>query len=174
MMRRITGPKVLRRWSTTDFGFKTVNKEEKEHLVKDVFTKVAQKYDIMNDLMSLGIHRLWKDEFVRMMGLQSLKSFQLAAIPRHLDVAGGTGDIAFRSCEHLVEAAPQLLEKNVFQAPSIPDHDRPIVVCDINPDMLAIGKDRAPKSLGPVNSKMVKVVLLTNTHAQLCKQHISL
>ena len=54
--------------TTTDFGYQQVNTNEKEHLVKEVFTKVAQKYDIMNDLMSVGIHRLWKDEYVNMLG----------------------------------------------------------------------------------------------------------
>lgn len=48
--------------STIDFGFKDVNSSEKQNMVKDVFTKVAFKYDVMNDLMSVGAHRLWKDE----------------------------------------------------------------------------------------------------------------
>jgi hypothetical protein len=52
-----------------DFGFQTVKASQKQDMVKEVFSRVANKYDIMNDLMSMGTHRLWKDEFVSMMGL---------------------------------------------------------------------------------------------------------
>jgi ubiquinone/menaquinone biosynthesis C-methylase UbiE len=69
---------------TTHFGFKTVKEDEKEELVRQVFQNVANKYDLMNDLMSCGIHRLWKDLFVRK--LHPAKDMKL------LDVAGGTGD----------------------------------------------------------------------------------
>ena len=73
---------------TTHFGYKTVPEEEKAHLVHGVFTNVASRYDVMNDAMSLGIHRIWKDAMMDW----------LAPCPgqRLLDVAGGTGDIAFR------------------------------------------------------------------------------
>ena len=74
--------------NTTHFGFRTVDADEKAGLVHDVFTRVASKYDIMNDLMSAGVHRLWKDA---MMDWLAPRPGQ-----RLLDVAGGTGDIAFR------------------------------------------------------------------------------
>ena len=73
---------------TTHFGFKTVEEGEKAGLVHGVFSRVASKYDIMNDLMSLGIHRIWKDA---MMDWLAPRPGQ-----RLLDVAGGTGDVAFR------------------------------------------------------------------------------
>ena len=74
----------------TFFGFKKVNFQEKEDLVKNVFNSVASKYDIMNDLMSFGIHRYWKDEMVKKMNFRPVKEYKI------LDVAGGTGDIAIR------------------------------------------------------------------------------
>ena len=57
--------------STTDFGFKDVKSEEKENLVRGVFSNVAHNYDVMNDLMSMGAHRLWKDELIAMIGYQA-------------------------------------------------------------------------------------------------------
>jgi demethylmenaquinone methyltransferase/2-methoxy-6-polyprenyl-1,4-benzoquinol methylase len=74
--------------NTTHFGFRTVNEGDKAGMVHGVFTRVATKYDIMNDLMSLGIHRIWKDA---MMDWLAPRPGQ-----RLLDMAGGTGDIAFR------------------------------------------------------------------------------
>ena len=71
-----------------NFGFKKVSKEEKPKLVNEVFDSVALRYDLMNDLMSAGLHRLWKDSFIDW--LAPRKNTHL------LDVAGGTGDIAFR------------------------------------------------------------------------------
>ncbi|MCC5993613.1 MAG: bifunctional demethylmenaquinone methyltransferase/2-methoxy-6-polyprenyl-1,4-benzoquinol methylase UbiE [Rhodobacteraceae bacterium] len=76
------------RGSTTHFGFQTVAEDQKAGLVHGVFTRVASRYDIMNDLMSGGVHRLWKDA---MMDWLAPRPGQ-----RLLDVAGGTGDIAFR------------------------------------------------------------------------------
>lgn len=74
--------------STTHFGYQTVNEDDKAGMVHGVFTRVASKYDIMNDLMSAGIHRLWKEA---MMDWLNPRPGQ-----RLLDVAGGTGDVAFR------------------------------------------------------------------------------
>ncbi|KAJ9518687.1 hypothetical protein QJQ45_018725 [Haematococcus lacustris] len=71
-----------------DFGFKDVPRDQKANLVAQVFSSVASSYDVMNDLMSAGLHRVWKDQLV-----QSLQPFPGM---RHLDVAGGTGDVAFR------------------------------------------------------------------------------
>lgn len=97
------------------FGEKKVSAEEKTTLVRGVFDSVAENYDIMNDAMSFGIHRLWKDRFIReIRPRQGL---------HYLDVAGGTGDIAFR----IKKAAP----------------DSSITICDLNEDMLSVGRDRA-------------------------------
>lgn len=73
------------------FGFRRVAEEEKQGLVNEVFSKVAERYDQMNDLMSAGLHRLWKDDLVAM-----LNPPRGTAPFHHLDVAGGTGDVAFR------------------------------------------------------------------------------
>ena len=73
---------------TASFGYAEVDAREKESLVRGVFERVAPSYDVMNDLMSAGVHRLWKDYFVSKVGV--------FAGMTHLDVAGGTGDIAFR------------------------------------------------------------------------------
>ena len=100
---------------TVSFGYSEVAPEEKTRMVGDVFARVAQRYDIMNDAMSGGMHRLWKDQFVR-----RVKPRQGEAI---LDMAGGTGDIAFRMARHGAE----------------------VTVADINPSMLGVGMDRAKK-----------------------------
>jgi demethylmenaquinone methyltransferase/2-methoxy-6-polyprenyl-1,4-benzoquinol methylase len=98
-----------------NFGDELVSREEKTRRVGGVFTSVARNYDLMNDLMSGGLHRLWKDRFVA-----KVKSRPGEHI---LDMAGGTGDIAFR-----------LAAKGAL-----------VTVCDINPDMLAVGMERAAK-----------------------------
>lgn len=116
----------------TSFGFKEVNEEEKSQLVGNVFTKVASNYDIMNDLMSGGLHRLWKERLVS----------KLSPFPgmKHLDVAGGTGDVAFRILETINSvnrrAIEDTLEDDLQQ-------ETQIYVCDINPNMLDVGKKRA-------------------------------
>ena len=76
---------------TVDFGFEQVDPDEKTQRVRGVFESVASKYDIMNDLMSGGLHRLWKHEYV--------KQIRLFDGMRILDLAGGTGDIAFKLLE---------------------------------------------------------------------------
>jgi len=103
----------------THFGEKTVPLADKQGLVDDVFYSVARRYDLMNDLMSGGLHRAWKDALVTAVNPpRSDKDFAL------LDLAGGTGDVAFR----VVEAG----------GPNV--H---VTVCDINADMLAVGRERA-------------------------------
>jgi demethylmenaquinone methyltransferase/2-methoxy-6-polyprenyl-1,4-benzoquinol methylase len=102
----------------THFGFANIPLGEKQQRVDDVFHKVASRYDLMNDLMSGGLHRLWKDVLAGMIRPSQNRAF------RHLDVAGGTGDVAFR----VAEAGGPLTEVNVL---------------DINADMLAVGRDRA-------------------------------
>ncbi|MFN3847280.1 MAG: bifunctional demethylmenaquinone methyltransferase/2-methoxy-6-polyprenyl-1,4-benzoquinol methylase UbiE [Paracoccaceae bacterium] len=100
---------------TTHFGYQTVPEAEKAGMVHGVFTRVASKYDIMNDLMSGGVHRLWKDA---MMDWLAPRSGQ-----RLLDVAGGTGDVAFR----FLKRAP----------------GAEAVVCDMTESMLIAGRQRA-------------------------------
>ncbi|MBU2742238.1 bifunctional demethylmenaquinone methyltransferase/2-methoxy-6-polyprenyl-1,4-benzoquinol methylase UbiE [Acidithiobacillus thiooxidans] len=100
---------------TTHFGYQEVPETEKEHLVKGVFSSVAGKYDLMNDLMSLGVHRLWKRFTV---DLARPRPGQ-----RVLDLAGGTGDLA-------AAIYPRIKPNGS------------IVVSDINPEMLAVGENR--------------------------------
>ena len=103
----------------THFGEKTVPLAEKQGLVDDVFHSVARRYDLMNDLMSGGLHRAWKDALVS--AVHPPKSDRDFAL---LDLAGGTGDVAFR----VVEAGGEGVR---------------VTVCDINADMLAVGRERA-------------------------------
>jgi len=107
---------------TTHFGFRDVPLEDKQTLVNEVFHSVASRYDLMNDLMSAGLHRFWKDIMINTLNPpKSDKPFAL------LDVAGGTGDIAFRAAKAAGAG---------FRAS----------VCDINADMLQVGRDRAVKA----------------------------
>jgi len=107
---------------TTHFGYRDVPLGEKQTLVNEVFHSVASRYDLMNDLMSAGLHRAWKDIMIN--ALNPPRSDAPFAL---LDVAGGTGDISFRAAR----AA---------------GHGFHATVCDINPDMLAVGRERAAKS----------------------------
>jgi demethylmenaquinone methyltransferase/2-methoxy-6-polyprenyl-1,4-benzoquinol methylase len=100
---------------TTHFGYQTVPEGDKAGMVHGVFTRVASKYDIMNDLMSGGVHRLWKDA---MMDWLAPRPGQ-----RLLDVAGGTGDVAFRFLKRAPSASA--------------------VVCDMTESMLVAGRQRA-------------------------------
>ncbi|KAI9733869.1 MAG: 2-hexaprenyl-6-methoxy-1,4-benzoquinone methyltransferase [Cirrosporium novae-zelandiae] len=120
---------------TTNFGFETIPESEKQARVGHVFSSVAKSYDTMNDLMSLGIHRLWKDHFVRSInpGSKLHSSLSAPAEPEEgwniLDVAGGTGDIAFRMLSHATYVNN--------------DFDTRVTVADINVDMLKEGKKRS-------------------------------
>ena len=100
--------------SETHFGFRNVSTSEKSLLVRNVFDSVAQNYDLMNDVMSLGIHRLWKNTLINKLNIKQNT--------RLLDVGGGTGDIAFK-----------IVEKDNLD----------IVVTDINTEMLEVGRNRA-------------------------------
>jgi len=101
-----------------DFGDRRVPLGDKQALVDDVFRSVARRYDLMNDLMSFGLHRAWKDALVTAVDPPKNRPFAL------LDLAGGTGDVALRMIE---AGGPQT-------------H---VTICDINADMLAIGRERA-------------------------------
>lgn len=116
----------------TSFGFKDVEEEEKSKMVGNVFTSVASNYDLMNDLMSGGLHRLWKDRLVS----------KLNPFPgmKHLDVAGGTGDVAFRILENIKNVKRRAMQD--FLDDDLIEETR-IYVCDINPNMLGVGKKRA-------------------------------
>jgi demethylmenaquinone methyltransferase/2-methoxy-6-polyprenyl-1,4-benzoquinol methylase len=105
--------------TTASFGFRDVPEAEKEGLVREVFSSVAARYDLMNDLMSAGVHRIWKDAMVEWLNPRpGWKS---------IDVAGGTGDIAFR----IVDMARTR------------GGEATVTVCDINEKMVGEGKRRA-------------------------------
>ena len=107
----------------THFGFETVAANEKAGKVMEVFSSVAYKYDIMNDVMSGGLHRVWKNDFIR--ELRPTPGMHL------LDVAGGTGDIAFRFL------------KQTKKRTSEGDSPAKVTICDINANMLNAGRNRA-------------------------------
>ncbi|HZT52540.1 MAG TPA: bifunctional demethylmenaquinone methyltransferase/2-methoxy-6-polyprenyl-1,4-benzoquinol methylase UbiE [Stellaceae bacterium] len=102
--------------SETDFGFRRVAIEDKARLVRRVFDSVADRYDLMNDLMSGGVHRLWKAYLIDRLNPRPGQVL--------LDIAGGTGDVAFRFLARAGE-------------------DAQAIVCDVNEAMLARGRDRA-------------------------------
>ena len=102
----------------TDFGYRQVPVAEKKGLVREVFQSVAPRYDLMNDLMSLGVHRAWKRDFIAGLDPRSNRTL--------LDLAGGTGDISFG-----------WLAKG----------GGPAILSDINPAMLAVGRERAQKQM---------------------------
>ena len=103
---------------TASFGFRTVPEAERQGLVNQVFASVAERYDLMNDLMSGGLHRLWKRDLITM-----LNAPRGATLFKLLDVAGGTGDIAMRYAHDSGPAATA-------------------VICDISPEMLEVGRRR--------------------------------
>ena len=104
---------------TTHFGFKTVRAEDKAGLVRQVFDSVAPKYDLMNDLMSGGVHRLWKNALIDWLDPRPGQHL--------LDVGGGTGDVAFKFLDRAARHG----------------QGADVTVCDINKQMLAVGRDGA-------------------------------
>ncbi len=100
---------------TTDFGFRTVARDEKQAMVADVFHSVAAKYDVMNDLMSFGIHRIWKRFTIDCSGVRRGQ--------RVLDLAGGTGDLAAKFSRMVGEQGQ-------------------VVLADINDSMLKMGREK--------------------------------
>ncbi len=105
----------------TPFGFRQVALDDKQHLVDDVFHGVARRYDLMNDVMSGGLHRVWKDAMVSWLAPPRRGDYAV------VDVAGGTGDIAMRIKRRS-------------------DGNAHVTVADINGSMLAVGRERAEKS----------------------------
>jgi demethylmenaquinone methyltransferase/2-methoxy-6-polyprenyl-1,4-benzoquinol methylase len=99
---------------TASFGFQDVPAGEKQGMVREIFDSVANRYDLMNDMMSFGVHRLWKAAFIEWLHPR--------AETKLLDIGGGTGDIAFR----FLECGGQ-----------------DVTVCDINTEMLSVGRNRA-------------------------------
>src|SRR5690606_10380549 len=112
----MSGPRNAQSSGTTTFGFREVAEGERQGLVNEVFSGVAERYDLMNDLMSGGLHRLWNDDLIVCLNPpEGTTSFRL------IDVAGGTADIALKAA---AAGGPG------FSA----------VVCDSSPEMLAVGK----------------------------------
>lgn len=102
------------------FGFSVIEESEKQNKINNVFHSVAQRYDLMNDIMSSGMHRIWKNAFIAWLSPPRSKKWHL------LDVAGGTGDIAFKA----IKASGNLIQATIL---------------DINSSMLSVGKERALK-----------------------------
>lgn len=105
-----------------DFGFQTIPEEEKAPRVRRIFSSVASRYDLMNDLMSAGVHRLWKAAFVTWLAPRPDQTF--------IDCAGGTGDIAFRIVERARRGS----------------RGAHVTVADVNEEMLRVGRERAEKA----------------------------
>merc|ERR1712136_686979 len=111
----------------THFGYQQVEESEKVKKVYEVFENVATSYDLMNDAMSAGVHRLWKSKFVNELNIRPRMKV--------LDMAGGTGDIAFKMFDSFASKYPN----------HPPEHNPDIVISDINQNMLDVGKERASK-----------------------------
>lgn len=126
------------------FGFEPIDAVARQARVNQVFDAVAVRYDLMNDLMSLGMHRIWKQHLINRIRPRSEIKF--------LDLAGGSGDISFRYLETLNGDVPR----------------EPVTVVDINPEMLARGKKRAMdkghwKSLSWVEANAENLPLIENS-----------
>ncbi len=108
--------------ATSSFGYRDVPEQERQGLVNEVFTRVAERYDLMNDLMSGGLHRLWKDELIAQLNPpRGQQAWRL------IDVAGGTGDVALKALERGGSGCR-------------------VVLCDISEEMLAVGSRRVDKA----------------------------
>jgi demethylmenaquinone methyltransferase/2-methoxy-6-polyprenyl-1,4-benzoquinol methylase len=118
------------------FGYETVDAAEKAERVGAVFSSVAKKYDVMNDAMSVGMHRLWKDKFVRRVKPRAGEQI--------LDMAGGTGDIAFRMARD----------------------GATVTVSDINQDMLDVGIERALKKVEDGGSRGLDELVWSRQNAE--------
>jgi len=159
--------------SETHFGFESVGIHEKEGRVKEVFENVADSYDVMNDFMSGGLHRYWKDQLLDMSAVASMAQFirrqqthvkpsdseeqQRNATLRILDVAGGTGDVSFRFLE--AAGCPE-------RARSSGEDPISVTVCDINAEMLRVGEARARKKYGTSLMTETKALSFVEGNAQ--------
>lgn len=154
---------------STHFGFEEVNIKEKEARVRQVFDSVAESYDVMNDVMSGGLHRLWKDHMVytskvsvlsravrRLQQKQNNISYDGPKL-RILDVAGGTGDIAFRLLDNA-----GCLERSKSSGEDCVS----VTVCDINREMLRVGEGRARRRYGNEILDVTKALRFTLGDAQ--------
>ena len=143
----------------THFGFENVQIGEKEARVRKVFENVADSYDIMNDFMSGGLHRLWKDYFVDLSKVESMAKAARTTDSKLaiLDVAGGTGDIAFRMAE-----AANAIERSKSSG----EDPVTITVCDINPEMLRVGEERARERFGRAVLEDTKSLTFVEGNAQ--------
>lgn len=117
--------------STTHFGYRTVPTEEKEKLVGNVFSSVATSYDVMNDLMSLSLHRLWKAHLINKLD-PGMRPNSVEPL-KFIDMAGGSADIALGILDHAER--------------KYGDTQSTVLVSDINPDMLLEGEKRARNHL---------------------------
>ena len=135
-MQQSGGTDPGEREEQASFGFREIGLDEKQDLVDEVFESVAPRYDLMNDLMSGGLHRLWKDALVTALAPPRAPRRPFAV----LDVAGGTGDIAFRIARRSEGAA--------------------VTVADINGGMLAVGRERA------VQRRLDKAVRFVEANAE--------
>ena len=139
---------LMKTQEQTHFGDQTVPLAEKQGLVDEVFHSVARRYDLMNDLMSAGLHRAWKAALVTAVNPphKSDRSFAL------LDLAGGTGDIAFRTIE---AGGPNTR----------------VTVCDINAEMLAVGRERAAEVAQRAGGGRFADLAHPRRLADLCAEH---
>ncbi|RSH82233.1 2-hexaprenyl-6-methoxy-1,4-benzoquinone methyltransferase [Saitozyma podzolica] len=159
------GPSTSGTGRTTHFGFRDIPEEQKETMVGGVFSSVASSYDLMNDSMSLGIHRLWKDSFVSTLVPRLPPSFHSVsnspsshpANPKFkcLDVAGGTGDIALRILDRARE--------------KFGNRDVEVEIVDLNEGMLDEGRKRVAKTLY-YNTPQIA---FTHGNAQSLPSHIA-
>lgn len=144
--RLFSSPPAPDETETTHFGYETIPSSEKSTRVGAVFSSVADRYDVMNDLLSGGLHRLWKDELVKRAAVSAAACVEPSDLPDAgappldvLDVAGGTGDVAFR-------------HRDAILGPMGGNHssaiEHSVTVCDINSDMLRVGESRAFERYG--------------------------
>jgi len=145
--------------NTTHFGFSDVPIELKESKVRHVFESVADSYDVMNDFMSAGLHRLWKDYFVSLLQMDKMahQARQMGKPLSILDVAGGTGDISFR---FLQQAGC------IERAKSSGNDQVQITVCDINAEMLRVGLSRAKERFGMAVTESSQALKFVEGNAQ--------
>lgn len=131
----------MNKQSTTDFGYQKVTTDEKQGLVAGVFDSVASRYDIMNDVLSFGIHRVWKRYTLELCGLRPGHRF--------LDIAGGTGDLAIKGAKRVGEGGQ-------------------VILADINENMLRQGRDRVIDA-GQINR--IDVIQCNAEHLPFADNH---